>query len=155
MIFMDSKLIHKALREMYAAVGDGSSYVEEFRAGTGYAPGSERYLDAWVIGCYPSSGLVKTAIEVKISRSDFGREIKNPTKRDSALRISNLFYFATPKGLIAEKELPDDCGLIEVDALTGKASITVEAPFREIGVPSWVFVASLARRAAKSSNIRS
>jgi hypothetical protein len=152
MIFMDSKQIHKALREMYAVAGDGSAYIEEFRAGTGYQPGSERYLDAWVIGCYPSSGMVKTAIEVKISRSDFAREIKQPKKRDSALRISNLFYFAAPKGLIAEKDLPDECGLIEVDALTGKAAVTVEAPYRETCVPSWVFVASLARRAAKSSN---
>ena len=145
---IDSRQIHKALREMYQAVGDGSVYIEEFRAGTGYAPGSERYLDAWVIGCYPSSGLVKTAIEIKVSRSDFGREIRNPSKRDSALRISNLFYFAAPKGLITEKDLPDDCGLIEVDS-EGKASVAIEAPFREVGVPSWVFVASLARRAAK------
>lgn len=143
--------IHKALRELFASQGDGAAYVPEFRAGTGYSAQSSRYLDAWVIGCYPSSGMVKTAVEIKISRSDFTRELKQPMKRDSALRISNLFYFAAPKGLIAEKDLPDECGLIEVNLATGKAEITVEAPYRECGVPSWVFVASLARRAAKST----
>lgn len=129
--------------------GEGTAYIEEFRAGTGYAAGSERYLDAWAIGCYPSGGMVKTAIEIKISRSDFKREIRKPAKRDSALRISNEFYFAGPKGMILESELPEECGLIEVCSLTGKASITHEAPFRETCVPSWIFVASLARRASK------
>jgi hypothetical protein len=138
--------IHKALRSYYAARNDGSIYIEEFRAGTGYAPGSERYLDAWVMGTFPSSGLVKTAIEIKISRSDFAREIRKHTKRDSALRISNLFYFAAPVGLIKPSELPVEVGLIEIDE-AGMVRIVEEAPYRECERASWVFVASLARRA--------
>lgn len=146
-IFMDSQQIHKALREMYS--GGDWAYVSEFRAGTGFSSSSERYLDAWIMGCYPSGGLIKIAIEIKVSRSDFRGEIRNPVKRDPALRISNLFYFATPKGLVKESEVPEECGLIEVDPATGKAVVVIEAPYREVGFPSWVFVASLARRASK------
>lgn len=143
---MTSADIHKALREFFAKQGEGAVYLEEFRAGTGYAPGSERYLDAWVMGTYPSSGLVKTAIEIKISRSDFAREMRKPMKRDSALRISNLYYFAAPAGIISEKDLPEEAGLIEVGP-DGLARVSVAAPYRECPVASWVFVASLARRA--------
>jgi hypothetical protein len=155
---MTSSDIHKALKAHYAARCDGSVYIEEFRAGTGYSPGSERYLDAWVMGTFPSSGLVKTAIEIKVSRSDFTRELRKPIKRDSALRISNVFYFAAPKGLISPAELPVEVGLIEVDE-AGFVSVAEEAPYRECERASWVFVASLARRAqskaARSSSPQS
>jgi len=146
-----TQYIHNALKEMFAQQPGGMAYIKDFRAGTGYSDFSSRYLDAWVIGCYPSAGMVKIAIEIKTSLSDFKRELRNPMKRDSALRISNLFYFATPKAMLTEKDLPDECGLIEVDSLTGKADVTIEAPYRECGAPSWIFVASLARRAANSA----
>lgn len=145
---MTSADIHKALESFFTALSGGIVYIREFRAGTGYASGSERYLDGWAIGCYPSSGMVKTAIEIKVSRSDFCRELKKPFKRDSALRISNEFYFAAPAGLIKEAELPEECGLIEV-AEDGIARIAVDAPYRECPVATWPFVASLARRAAR------
>jgi hypothetical protein len=145
---MTSADIHKALRAYYDSKCDGSIYLAEFRAGTGYEPGSQRYLDAWVIGTFPSSGLVKTAIEIKVSRSDFTREIRKPIKRDSALRISNLFYFAAPKGLISPTELPTEVGLLEVDD-SGAVTVAEQAPYRECDRASWVFVASLARRAAQ------
>src|SRR5580765_8013259 len=119
--------IHQALMKLFP-VG-AFAYIPEFRAGTGFSTDSNRYLDAWVIGCFPSSGLVRTGIEIKVSRSDFLREIKNPMKRDSALRLCNEFYFATPTGLIFENELPDECGLIEVEGFS--ATIRHKAPYRE------------------------
>jgi hypothetical protein len=90
--------------------------------------------------------MVRTGIEIKVSRSDFMREMKKPIKRDAALRLCNQYYFAAPKGLLVEADLPDESGLIEIDPLTGKAAVTAEAPFRETGVATWAFVASLARR---------
>jgi len=146
---MTSKEIHTALRALFANRGDNSVYLEEFRAGTGYAPGSERYLDAWVMGTYPSSGLIRTAIEIKVSRSDFNREMRKSIKRDSALRISNEYYFAAPAGLIKEDDLPEEAGLIEVE--DGVARIVVKAPYREGERASWIFVASLARRAERAA----
>lgn len=143
---MNSAAIHKALRELYPP--GAHAYIQEFRAGTGYSDSSNRYLDAWIISCFPSSGLVRTAIEIKISRSDFTRELKQPMKRDSALRLCNEFYFAAPKNLIGESELPDEAGLIEVDPLTGKATVKHDAPYRETSPATWAFVASLARRMA-------
>lgn len=154
---MTSDDIHSALRVLFNVGGHETVYFKEFRAGTGYAPGSERYLDAWVMDTFPSSGMTKTAIEIKVSRSDFLREKKSPMKRDSALRISNHFYFCAPAGLLTVRDLPDECGLIEVvESFDGDltkpiftARFAVDAPFRECPGASWLFVASLARRAMK------
>ncbi|WP_199200454.1 MmcB family DNA repair protein [Alkalicaulis satelles] len=52
-----------------------------------------------------------TAIEVKVSRKDFERELADPEKRARAMRFANSFYFAVPAGLISGDEVPDDCGL--------------------------------------------
>lgn len=135
--------IHAALMELFPP--GGFAYIKELRAGTGYSKESCRYLDAWVIGCFPSTGLTRFGIEIKVNRSDFVKELKNPFKRDSALRLCNEFYFAAPAGLISVQDLPKECGLIEV--AEGKARFVEEAEFREINPATWPFVASLARRA--------
>jgi hypothetical protein len=122
-------------------------YLREFRAGTGWGANANRYLDAWAIQPWPSSGMGIVGIEIKTSRPDWMRELKGPMKRDPALRISNQFYFAAPHCMLVESEIPTECGLIEVWA-DGTAHITAEAPWREC-LPTWPFVASLARRVAE------
>src|ERR1035441_1787231 len=95
--------IHAALQKMPGIFGN--PYLKEFRAGTGLGAGSERYLDAWTIQPYPSLPLVRTAIEIKVTRGDFTKEKRRPMKRDAAMRIANEFYFAAPKGLLTESDL--------------------------------------------------
>lgn len=58
----------------------------------------------------------RTAIEVKISRSDFLRETEE--KRRPWRKITNRFIYATPAGLLKPEEIPDGCGLWEVDGNT-------------------------------------
>lgn len=146
---MTSQEIHVALKKMFLG---GFVYIQEFRAGTGYSDASNRYLDAWVMQIYPSKPMTALAIEIKVSRADFCAEIKRPLKRDSALRISNQFYFAAPVGIIRDCELPEECGLIEVD-LVGTARIICDAPHREF-IPNLPFVASLARRVPAIEELR-
>lgn len=55
----------------------------------------------------------RTAIEVKISRADFLRE--TDAKRRPWRKITNRFVYATPAGLLKPEEIPDGCGLWEVD----------------------------------------
>lgn len=54
----------------------------------------------------------RKAIEVKVSRDDFKRELETPEKRQRAMRIADCFYFAVPQGLIQPEEIPEDCGLL-------------------------------------------
>ncbi len=119
-------------------------FLPELRMGTGYGYSSEQRVDAWAIHPWPSKGLSAVAYEIKVSRKDWLNELKKPLKRRGALLHSNLFYFATPAGLIKDGELPIETGLIEVT--DGRAKEVVPAPRRDIGPPTWLFVAALMRR---------
>lgn len=146
---MTTNEVHDAIRRDIFKSGRWV-YLREFRAGTGWSATSNRFLDAWAIQPWPSTGMGIVAIEIKVSRSDWLRELGKPGKRDSALRISNQFYFVAPLGVIVQSEVPDECGLIVVSET---ATILAEAPWRDV-LPTWPFVASLARRCEELQNGR-
>lgn len=136
--------------------------VRELRIGTGYSyrewcgpdrkwkrAKMQQSVDAWALNCYPSKDFVKIAYEIKVSRSDFIREKLEPEKREPALEISDLFYFAAPRGLIAPMEVPKDCGLLVVYD-NGRSEILKEAPRREATRFDWRLVASLVRNVMKA-----
>lgn len=121
----------------------------ELRIGTGYGKASEQRLDLWCIHMWPSSGWARVTYEVKVSRSDFRREMKKPLKRRYGMLFSNRFYFAAPKGVIPASEVPPECGLIEVvEEKPGRYDLvtTIDAPARDTPMPSWNFLAAICRR---------
>ncbi len=144
-------------------------FFAELRAGAGYGGVAERRIDAWALHPHPSRSNCRTAYEVKVSRGDFLKELKDPKKRKAALLFSNEFYFAAPKGLITPGEIPAEAGLIEIidnprtkivvtndDCVIKGApphiwNIAVRAPWRDTPPPSWRFVASLIRNARKET----
>lgn len=117
--------------------------VFEMPTGTGYSHGEPNRIDAFHMEVHPSKGLKRTAYEIKVSRADFLREIREPRKRRAAMRVSNQFYFVTPPGVANVQEIPLDCGLLEVDGATVEI---VAAPFRDSMPASWHFFAAFARR---------
>lgn len=148
-----------ALRRMHGKNANEWAFFDELRVGTGYTSAkdkrvgklnSEQRLDAWAIHLWPSRGLLRRCFEVKVSRADFLVEMRQPEKRLSGLHLSNEFYFAAPAGLLKVHELPEECGLIEVTHDTATARIVKSAPHRDVEDLPMSFVASLARRAAKS-----
>lgn len=54
-----------------------------------------------------------TAIEIKVSRSDFKRDTEE--KRRAWKEHTRRFIYATPKGLLAPEEVPPGCGLWEFE----------------------------------------
>lgn len=123
----------------------------ELRAGSGYDYGADQRIDAWAMNCWPSKKFLKIAYEIKVSRADFLREIKEPKKRLFALSVSNEFYFLTPPGLLSLSEIPEECGWMTVDQ-DGAFKTHKKAPWRACGGPSWRFIASLGRRLEPTSN---
>ena len=123
-------------------------FFPELRFGTGYDGMVMSRIDAWVISCWRSKHSVnylKIAFEIKVYRSDFLKEIKDPRKRKPAFLISNQYYFAAPKGMLMVGEIPEGCGLMEIDT-EGKVTTAHKAPTRKVDNPPWTFVASLGRR---------
>jgi len=156
---MTSKDILEALKRHYKDERQWA-FFKELRVGTGYRlswahqgpeyNNPEQRIDAWVINCYKSKQYEKIAFEIKVSRSDFLNEIHNPSKREQALHLSNRFYFAAPKGLIKVEEIPEECGLVEIDKDSNFLKWTKQAPWRETEEPTWNFLAALSRRIVKA-----
>ncbi|AXH49016.1 hypothetical protein SEA_CRATER_57 [Gordonia phage Crater] len=100
-----------AAREHCRRTGDYSTY-----------PGETVWLRR-IDGLLLEGTQLRTAIEVKVSRADFLRE--SDAKRDPWRRITNRFVYATPKGLLSAEEIPDGCGLWEVE--DGDVRVAVRA----------------------------
>ena len=52
--------------------------------------------------------------EIKATRADFLNELRDPSKRAPGMRFGTEFAFIVPHGLVQMDEIPDGCGLYEV-----------------------------------------
>ena len=148
---MKSADVIACLRNCYFT-GNGWAVVTELKPSAGYA-GEQRRLDLYAIECSPSKGMPKHAVEVKVSRADWLRELKSPLKRRMAMAISNYFWIAAPVGMIRPEELPPMCGLLEVPEDWQERRrygygylIKHPAEYRDAVRPTWALVGSLLRR---------
>jgi len=84
--------------------------VSQLADGTGF--GRSGWIDVAVFEMWPSNGLRRIAIEIKVSRQDFLREIANPNKNGWVRQAFHEFYFAAPAGIFDVSELPAGAGWI-------------------------------------------
>jgi len=145
---MTSELIKKLIEKKYNHENGQYIVFDELRNGTGYGKIVTGSIDVFVLNTYPSKQFQRMAFEIKVSRSDFLREIKNPNKRRFAMAMSNEFYFVAPKGLLKNSDIPLNCGLMEVITYKENHHIKTVVPaiWRDNMPPSWSFVASICRR---------
>lgn len=124
---------------------------QELRIGCGYAGGADRSIDLWVIEAAATKGCPATSYEIKVSRADFQKDIKQPLKQRGARLFSDQFYFVTPPGLLRPEEIPDWAGLLEPSSKTNWLHWptwreVVPAPIRSKDAPSWPLVVSMLRK---------
>ncbi len=143
---------------------DGDTYrntpntiaIEEARVSTGSA---RRSIDVFAVHQFASKDFQRIAFEIKVSRGDFLRELREPLKRRDALMHSNQFYFVTPPELVDPEEVPPECGLIEYhredphldtrkpyDRLFDHFVDVVPAPYRDTLPPTWGLFVSVLRK---------
>jgi hypothetical protein len=82
--------------------------LEQVANATGFSAG--RWIDAAVFEMWPMHGLTRRAFEVKVSRSDFLRELSQPEKYKWCLQYFHEFWYVAPKGVIEVEELPQGTG---------------------------------------------
>ncbi len=98
-------LIHKKYEK------DNSHIVlDEVPDGTGM--NQHRWIDAAVFSLWPSKQLTRSAFEVKVSRSDFIRELQNPAKHLWVKESFHEFWFVAPIEVIQIDELPVGIGFM-------------------------------------------
>lgn len=74
-----------------------------------------RRLDAVAIGLWTSTQLQVHAFEIKVSRADLLRELRNPGKALTAARFCDTFSLVVPKGVrVGIDALPPEWGLYRI-----------------------------------------
>jgi hypothetical protein len=88
------------------------SFARHARSGAGFD--ATHTFDAVAIDLWPSSGLLVHIIEVKISRSDWLRELKDPNKTQGAIECGDTFSVCAPKGVVKPEDLRPGWGWYEI-----------------------------------------
>lgn len=111
--------------------------------------GGTRYADAVAVNLWSSRGHAVNGFEVKVSRSDWLRELKQPGKaEESVYSFCDHWWIVAPAGIVREGELPQTWGLLEVRG--DRLMQTVNAPRLEAKPVTRAFFASLMRRGYES-----
>lgn len=119
-----------------------------FEVGDGTGANQRRWADAVAMNLWPSRGLALHGFEIKVSRSDWRSELKNPAKAEPVSQYCDYWWIVAPAGIVPKEELPDTWGLFEV-VQTGKLKQVVSAPRREAKPAGRPFMAALLRRAGQ------
>lgn len=139
-----TEIILKALTQRYERNGRSNVIFPELRLGSGYSDISQRRIDMFMISS--EKGNYTTAFEIKVSRGDFLRDIKDEAKQRGARLYSSNFYYVAPKGMLNPEEIPMWAGLMEYDFESGQFNTRIVAPLQSRNTPSWSLVCSLVRR---------
>lgn len=113
---------------------------------------ARRWADAVGMSVWPSRGLEIVGFEIKVSRRDWLRELKNPKKADEVGRYCDRWWIvAGGKSIVEPGELPPAWGLLVPHGDTLK--IVVDAKKLEPKALDRSFVAAILRRAAERYDV--
>lgn len=109
-----------------------------------------RSADAVIMSCWPSDGLELHGVEIKVARSDWMSELRNPKKAETIAQHCDRWWLVTAPGVVRDvSELPPAWGWRVFD---GKSLKTMKdaarTPAKE---PTRLFLASVLRNAGALS----
>jgi hypothetical protein len=139
--------VNAALRARFCA----PEWAIFFEVGDATGANQRRWADAVAMNLYPSRGLELHGFEVKVSRSDWTKELKSPDKSGPVQQYCDRWWVVCPAGVIKEGELPPTWGHYEVSP-GGKIRQVVAAPKLTPVEVTRGFVASFLRRASGASD---
>lgn len=81
-------------------------------------PGKQagRYIDLVAWNVWTSRDFPIHGIEIKVARSDWLRELKDPAKAEKSFNFVEAYFVAAPKGVVELAEVPPAWGYYEIDA---------------------------------------
>ncbi len=104
-----------------------NAYALVFEVADGTGSAKSRSADAMAFSLWPSRGLTITGFELKVSRTDWQKELSQPAKAEAICRYCDYWFIvAGDKSIVRDGELPPTWGLM---VLSGKGLVTqVPAP---------------------------
>lgn len=119
----------------------------QVRNGTGYARKRDRTADAIAVSVWPSRGLYLAGVEIKVRRTDWRRELANPSKAADIQQYCRYWYVAAPEGVVDLGEVPETWGQISCAARATRVSKA--APKLDAKPVDLLFVCSILRKVAE------
>lgn len=141
---MSTPAIRAAVRARFCS----PEWATFFEVGDATGGRHRRWADAVAMNLYPSRGLSIHGFEFKISRSDWQRELKDPTKSAPVQQYCNHWWIVTTPDIVRDGELPPTWGLYELQA-NGSLRQKVAAPALQPIQVTKEFVAAMLRRASE------
>jgi hypothetical protein len=97
------------LRVKYPA--DAYAVLDQVRDGAGF--NANRTGDVMVMGLWPSRGLTLEGFEIKVSRGDWIREVRDPKKAESLFQYCDRWWLLVSSAdIVQDLELPEPWGLL-------------------------------------------
>lgn len=122
-------------------------YAVLFKVTDGTGSNYSRICDALAMNLWPSRGNAVHGFEVKVSRGDWLRELKNPEKADAIACYCEYWWIVAPKGIVHDGELPATWGLL---CPHGKGlKIHAKAPKLNSQPLDKLFIGAMLRRAVE------
>lgn len=89
------------------------AFLDEVRNGTGFSRGVTRTADGLAMSLWPSRGLELHGFEIKVSRSDWQRELEQPEKAEAIAAYCDRWWLAVgDPDIVRTGELPATWGLL-------------------------------------------
>lgn len=145
---MKTHEVNAAIRRHYPV----NEYALMFEVGNTTGGNVRRHADAVVMNLWPSRGLLIEGIEVKVSRSDWTKELKTPEKAELISQYCDRWWIVAPEGIVHEHEVPAMWGYM-VASPKGALRVVKQAPKKEAHEVSALnrgFVAAMLRRASEA-----
>jgi hypothetical protein len=118
-----------------AGNGRAHAFVDHVRDAAGFD--AVRTIDAMSMGLWPSRGLIIDAFEIKCSRSDWLKELRDPSKAEAFCKRADRFWLVVGDAqIVKDGELPDGWGLLAAQGtgdtarLVQKVAPTMLRPFQ-------------------------
>lgn len=99
------------------------AYARHVRSAAGFD--ARRTADFMAMDMWPSNGLTLHGHEVKVSRSDWLHELRDPTKAEEFKRYMDRWWLVVPDAGIVRDDLPDGWGLMVAN---GRMALRVVKP---------------------------
>lgn len=107
------------------------------------------FADGLAYGLYPSTGHPIHGFEIKVSRSDWLRELKKPAKAGHVMQYCDKWWLVAPKGVAHLEEIPKAWGFFEI--INDRFYTRKHAPDLTPQPLSPSFIAAMLRRATENT----
>lgn len=110
----------------------GEDFTGEILIAEPQSPGrGQRRCDLLRVGMWQSRGTGIDVHEIKVSRSDWLRELDSPAKAEAWWPYCSRFWITTPPGIVVPAELPEGWGLMELPATGRRFRVVVRAASKQ------------------------